>query len=35
MDRIRKERNRYANICTENGNFEEYVEESRLEELRA
>ena len=35
MDRIRKERDIYANICTENENFEEQVKQSRLEEARA
>ena len=35
MDRIRKLRDRYANICTENGNFEEQVEQLRLKEGRA
>lgn len=34
MDRIRKERDKYANICTENENFEEQVKQTRLEEAR-
>ena len=34
MDRIRKERDRYASICTENENFEEQVKQARLEEAR-
>ena len=34
MDRIRKERDRYASFCTENENFEEQVKQARLNEAR-
>ena len=34
MDRIRKERDRYASFCTENENFEEQVKQARLDEAR-
>ena len=35
MDRIRRERYRYTNICTENGNFEDQVKQSTLAEAKA